>query len=290
MKDTKDAVRAETDVTSRARKLRDLHREGVLVLPNAWDAASAALLAREGARAIGTTSGGIAWSLGYPDGQRITRDAMMRVVEAITRVVEVPVTADVEGGYGPEPKDAEATVRAAIAAGAVGANLEDSRASGGPLFSIEEQAARLRAAKEAAAACGLADFVLNARTDVFLFEIGEAAGRLDEVLRRASAYAQAGSDCLFVPGLLDLELLRSLVASSPLPVNAMARPTGPTVAELSRTGVRRISLGTAFAQAAYAAAQRAGRELLASGTYEALKSGIAFAEVNGILQKTSGPS
>ena len=272
-------------LNTKAQVLRSLHRGPVLVLPNAWDAASAALLARAGARAIGTTSGGIAWAHGQPDGQHITREAMAQAVELIVRAVDIPVTADMEGGYGPAPADVEATVSATIAAGAAGMNLEDSGARGGPLFSVEAQAERIGAARAAARACGAPDFVVNARTDVFLFRIGEPGGRLDEVRRRGEAYAEAGADCLFVPGLLDLGPLRSLVDSMRLPVNAMAGPGGPSVAELAAAGVRRISVGTALAQAAYGTALRAARELVTSGTFEAFDGAIAFSELNGLFER-----
>jgi len=267
----------------KAQLLLSYHRDGVLVLPNAWDPASAAVIARAGARAIATTSGGVAWACGLPDGQRISRRTMAEAVERIVRAVDVPVTADMEGGYGPSPDDVAATVEAAIDAGAVGMNLEDSEAPGGPLFAIDAQAARLRAARDAARARGVPDFVLNARTDVFLFQIGDPGGRPDEVRARAAAYADAGADCLFVPGLLDIEALADVVRSSPLPVNAMAGPGGPAVAELAAAGVRRISVGTALAQTSYAAADRAARELLTAGTFGGFDNALGFSTMNALF-------
>ena len=167
--------------------------------------------------------------------------------------------------------------------GVVGINLEDSQAPGGPLFPLEEQARRIHAARDAAVGYGVAELVINARTDVFLFGIGDAAGRLDDVLARADAYAKAGADCLFVPGLLDLPALESLAATSPLPINAMAIPGGPTVAELSEAGVRRISVGTALAQVAYCALHRAADELLSSGTYGAFDGAPGFADLDSMF-------
>lgn len=275
----------DASLNTKARLLRSLHEGAVLVLPNAWDAASAALIARAGARAVGTTSGGIAWAHGCPDGQRITREAMIQAVERIVHAVDVPVSADMEGGYGPAPRDIDATVTSTIGAGAAGINLEDSQAPGAPLFEVAAQSERIRAARQAARACGVPDFVINARTDVFLFEIGDPTDRLDEVRARAAAYAKAGADCLFVPGLLDLSALESLVSSSPLPVNAMAVPGGPTVAELSAAGVRRISVGTALAQAAYATASRAARELITHGTYAAYEDALPFSELNSLFRQ-----
>lgn len=271
----------------KARLLRSYYDDGGLVLPNAWDAASAVLLAGLGARAIATTSAGVAWSRGLPDGEHISRADMVQAVEGIAGAVAVPVTADVEAGYGPAPADVAATVEAVLRAGAVGINLEDSRAVGGPLFSPEEHARRVEAAVRTAAGAGVGDFVVNARTDVFLFAIGEPAGRLDDVIGRAKAYAQAGAASLFVPGLLDLEALGALTAVTPLPVNALAMPGGPTVEELLAAGVRRVSVGAAFAQVAYAAARRAAREMLDEGTFGTLDDALGFAELDGLFSAPS---
>ncbi|RSM98731.1 3-methyl-2-oxobutanoate hydroxymethyltransferase [Nonomuraea sp. WAC 01424] len=274
---------AEAAVTEKARLFRSLSADSVLVLPNAWDAASAAVIAAAGATAIATTSGGVSWSLGRGDGQHLDRDEMTRAARRIVNAVDLPVTVDVEGGYGPTPEDVAATVRAVAEAGAVGVNLEDSRAVGGPLFDLAEQSARLRAARDAAAAAGLPELFVNARTDVYLFAIGPSEARLDEVLARTAAYAEAGADGIFVPGLLDLDTLSALCAGSPLPVNAMAVAGGPTVPELARAGVRRISLGTALAQTAYTAARRAAAELLGAGTLETLGDSMDFGELNALF-------
>lgn len=270
----------------RAGLLRSYHYDpaGVLVLPNAWDAGSAAVFAAAGARAIATTSGGIAWSLGRPDGQQLGRAEMVDAVARIAAAVDIPVTADVEAGYGLEPADVAAMVEAVVDTGAVGVNLEDSGAPGGGMFAVDVQARRLRAARDAARASGVPDLVVNARTDVYLLQVGSVAGRLDEVRARAEAYAAAGADCLFVPGLLDLTVLAWLVAVSPLPVNAMAAPGGPSIAELSAVGVQRVSVGTGIAQAAYTVAGRAAAELLTSGTYKALAGGFEFTDLNHLFK------
>jgi 2-methylisocitrate lyase-like PEP mutase family enzyme len=267
----------------KAALLRQLHGQGsVLVLPNAWDAASAAVIEAAGAAAVATTSAGVAWALGSPDGERLTRDAMLAAVAAMAAAVDVPVTADLEAGYGPTPEDVAQTIVGALAAGAVGMNLEDSAAPG-ELFARAAQAERIAAARAAAAEAGVPDFVLNARTDVYLREIDDPSDRLEEVQARGAAYAAAGADCLFVPGLLDLATLRTLVDSVPLPVSAMARPGGPAIAELAAAGVRRISVGPAVAEAAYAIARRAARELFEAGTYDSLADGIPFPELQALL-------
>lgn len=268
----------------RARTLRALHQH-TLVLPNAWDAASAAIIARAGAAAIATTSGGVAWSAGRPDGHGLTRTEMADLIGRIARTVDIPVTADIEGGYGPAPDDVAATVRAVVAAGAVGVNLEDSRAPGRPLFDRQDQSERIRAARAAATESDLPELWINARTDVYLFGIGRPEGRPDEVLSRADAYAAAGADSLFVPGLVDLDTLSALVKGCPLPINVMVGPGAPTVAELAAVGVRRISVGTAIAQAAYDVAQRATTELLERGTYGVLASGLNFMMINSAMKR-----
>ncbi|MFE1442262.1 isocitrate lyase/phosphoenolpyruvate mutase family protein [Streptomyces sp. NPDC058739] len=264
---------------TKALVLRELHEKGILVLPNAWDAGSAALIAQGGAKAIATTSGGVSWSAGKPDQQALSRDEMVALVRRIADTVDVPVTADIEGGYGLAPEDVAATVTAVIEAGVVGVNLEDSKPDF-TLFTAEEQAARIRAAREAAERAGLPELVINLRTDVFLFGIGEPEGRAADVLARAAVYAEAGADSLFVPGLLDLAVIAELVEGQPLPVNVMAGPGAPTVAEFEAAGVRRVSLGTAVAQAAYSLARRAAAELVDHGTYDALDGALDFGAVN----------
>ncbi|MET7900602.1 isocitrate lyase/phosphoenolpyruvate mutase family protein [Streptomyces sp. NPDC005355] len=269
-------------LNAQAARLRSYHAEGeLLVLPNAWDACSAAVIERAGARAVGTTSAGVSWSLGRSDGQRLTREEMVAAVGRIVRAVTIPVTADVEAGYGPTPRDAAETVTAIVAEGAVGINLEDSPGlDGAPLLTPAAQAERIAAARDAAAAAGVPDLVINARTDVYMSQVGDPDARPDLVLERAKAYAEAGADCLFVPLLLDPGVLAPLVAASPLPINVMAWPGGPTVARLKAAGVRRISVGTAFAQAAYTAADRATRELLTDGTYDTCTDALNVFELN----------
>ncbi|WP_405165426.1 isocitrate lyase/phosphoenolpyruvate mutase family protein [Nocardia sp. NBC_01499] len=268
-----------------AAAFRALHEQGLFVLPNAWDAASAAVIARAGAPAIATTSAGVAWSLGTGDGQQLTREDTIGVIRRIAAVVDVPVTADVEGGYGPAPEDVAATIIAAVGAGAVGVNLEDSTAPGGPLFDTAAQSDRLRAARDAAKQAGLPELVINARTDVYLFGIGAPEGRLDEVLTRATAYAEAGADSLFVPGLLDLPTLTDLVGKSPLPINVMTGPGAPSVAELAAAGARRVSVGSAIAQAAYKLAETATTELLEHGTYTTLENSLDFGAVQSLVAR-----
>ncbi|GKQ38542.1 isocitrate lyase/phosphoenolpyruvate mutase family protein [Streptomyces sp. A012304] len=265
----------------KAQRLRALGSDTVLVLPNAWDAGSAAVIAAAGAPVVATTSGGVAWALGKGDGEQATGEEMLAAAARIVAAVDVPVTVDVEGGYG----DVAGTVAAVVAAGAVGINLEDSRAVGGPLFTPEEQAERIAAARAAATEAGLPELVINARTDVYLFGIGEESGRLEDVLTRAAAYAEAGADVIFVPGLLDLAVLGELSSRSPIPVNAMAGPGAPSVADLAKAGVRRVSVGTGVAQSAYTAARDATLELLDTGTYGELDESLDFGQLNSLFTR-----
>ncbi|MFJ9369705.1 isocitrate lyase/phosphoenolpyruvate mutase family protein [Nocardia sp. NPDC101769] len=276
-----------------AEQFRAMHADATLVLPNAWDALSAALIARAGAPAIATTSAAVSWALGRGDGQQLSRAEMVEQVRRIADAVTVPVSADIEGGYGPSAEEVVDTVAAVIEAGAVGVNLEDSRTGGGPLFEIAEQSARIRAARAAAEGNGLPRLVINARTDVYLFGIGAPEDRFDEVVARAHAYAEAGADSLFVPGLLDLDVLRELTGKTPLPVNVMvgagapavAEAGAPAVAELAAVGVRRISFGPAVAQAAYARVAAVAAEALGAGTYSALADGLDFGVVQALFTR-----
>ena len=257
-----------------------LHRPGdPLLLPNAWDVASAVMIASAGAKAIATTSAGVAWSLGVRDAADLGPHRAAAAIERITAAVKVPVSADIEAGYGPDPDAVAATVTAVIRAGAVGVNLEDrSGQDGAPLFEPAERFAAARAAADRLAM----PLWINARTDAFLAGAGPEAERVDAVLERAAAYAAAGADSLLVPGLTDLAAIAKL-AAGPLPVGVMVWAGAPTVAELASAGAVRISLGSAIAQAAYAVAARAAAELLSDGTYNTSADGIPYDEINNAL-------
>jgi 2-methylisocitrate lyase-like PEP mutase family enzyme len=256
---------------------------GILVLPNVWDVASARIVEQAGFPAIATSSAGVAFALGYPDGERISRDEMTSVVARIVAHVAVPVTADMEAGYGRGPEDAAATVRAVIAAGAVGMNFEDSPGEGGePLLPEALQVERVRAAREAADATGV-PFVLNARTDVFLEQVGEPAGRLAHAVRRLNAYRSAGADCLFAPGVSDAATIAMLVKEVRGPLNVLAVAASPPIRELERLGVARVSLGSGPMRAGLAVLRRIAEELRTAGTYGALAGAIPHADLNRLL-------
>ncbi|MFF3135324.1 isocitrate lyase/PEP mutase family protein [Streptomyces mirabilis] len=280
-----------------ALAFRALHIPGrPLVLPNAWDTASARLVEEAGAAAVATTSAGLAWDLGTADGDRLDRDRALGAVARVAAAVRVPVSADIESGYAKDAAGVGDTIRAVLAAGAVGVNIEDAlygregdggegddgEGAGdggrGPLRPVAEQAERIAAARAAADAAGVPLFI-NARIDTVL----RGAGGVKETLERAAAFLAAGADGIFVPGAVDPGTVKSLVAGVEGPLNVLAGPGAPSVAELAALGVARISTGSSIAQAAHAVVRRAARELLSAGTYDSLTGGLDYVELNTLL-------
>ncbi|MFF9306761.1 isocitrate lyase/phosphoenolpyruvate mutase family protein [Streptomyces sp. NPDC014777] len=264
-----------------ALAFRSLHVPGrPLVLPNAWDTTSARVVEDAGAAAVATTSAGLAWALGAADGDRLDRDRALDAVAQITGAVRVPVTADIESGYAADAAGVGDTIRRVIAAGAVGVNIEDALYGSGEdaLRPVAEQAERLAAAREAADAVGVPLFV-NARIDTFL----RGAGGVDLTLERAAAFLAAGADGIFVPGVVDPVAVKALAEGIDAPLNVMAGPGAPSVAELAALGVARVSIGSGIAQAAHAVVRRAAQELLGEGTYGALAGGLDYGELNALL-------
>ncbi|MBZ0290373.1 MAG: isocitrate lyase/phosphoenolpyruvate mutase family protein [Anaerolineae bacterium] len=251
----------------KAEHFLQLHRGTGLLLPNAWDIASARLFEEAGFPAIATTSAGIAFAQGYPDGERISRDEMLEAVGKIATAVKVPVTADVEAGYGAEPETVAETMKRVIEAGAVGANLEDNTGRDNPLYSVEAQVERIRAARAAAAQAGVG-LVINARTDTYLHQIGAAETRLEDTLTRARAYLEAGASCVFVPGVIDALTIQELVNGVPGPLNILVGPGAPSAPTLFKLGVKRISVGSSVMQATMGLVKAIAEELRDKGTYE----------------------
>jgi 2-methylisocitrate lyase-like PEP mutase family enzyme len=272
------------NLPEKAAVLRKLHHQPQpLVFVNAWDGASARIIESLNFPAIATTSAGVAYVAGFPDGQAISRDVMLAHVATIARAVELPVTADLEGGYGPTIADAVMTVCGAIAAGAVGMNFEDSTSADAPLLSIDVQSARIRAIRAAADDRGV-PFVINARTDVYHFS-ASAEEQFAETVARAKAYLDAGADCIFVPFIAEETLIGRLAAAIGGPMNVLAGATTPDVATLTRLGVRRISLGSAPAAHLLATFRRAALEVRDEGTYGFAADRISHAELNVLLSR-----
>jgi 2-methylisocitrate lyase-like PEP mutase family enzyme len=256
-----------------AAAFSERHRTGpIIVLPNAHDAVSARIAARRRPVAIGTTSAGIAWAAGYPDGERIPRDEMLSAVERIVRVVDVGVTADLEAGYGDSAEAAAATAEAAVEAGVIGLNLEDTGHPDGPnayqLLPVEVAAEKIAAVREVAAREDI-ELAINARTDTFLLGFGDDDdSRVAEAASRGRAYLAAGGDCVFVPGAIEAETVERLVTEIGGPVNVYALPGVPSASELEGLGVRRVSVGCGPYQACLRLFEAATTELLEHGTYD----------------------
>jgi 2-methylisocitrate lyase-like PEP mutase family enzyme len=252
-----------------ARAFRQLHTgPRILVLPNAWDVITARVIESAGFAAIATSSAGVAWAHGYADGERISRGEMLAVVRRIASSVRVPVTADMEAGYGTTPEAAADTARGVIAAGAVGLNLEDGT-NEGRLVDVALHQDRIRAMREAGAAAGV-PLVINARTDAFEVKEWSPTERLTAAVRRANAYRAAGADCLFVPHVSDAATIGSLAREIEGPLNIIAGPPAPAIPELERLGVKRASLGPRMVQAALGLVRRAATELRERGTYDTM--------------------
>jgi 2-methylisocitrate lyase-like PEP mutase family enzyme len=278
------------ELRKKAETLRQLHHgPDILILPNAWDVASARIVEEAGYPAVATTSAGVAFALGYPDGEKISRAEMLDAVGRIARRVRVPVTADLEAGYGPEPADTEETIGRAIDCGVVGANIEDgTHRREQPLCSMNLAVARIHAARHAADAAGI-PFVINARTDSYLaarlFDQPQDDKCFDETVLRGRAYLEAGADCIFIPGLADRDTIRRLVAAIGGPINILAGPGSPSVPELKALGVARVSVGGTLMRATLGLVQRAAAELRTGGTFGFADGAVGHADMNQKLDR-----
>ena len=262
--------------SDRVRVFRRLHAEGCFVIPNPWDAGSARLLAGLGFPALATTSSGFAWSLGRPD-HDVTLEQALGYFRSICETVSIPVNADFEGGFAAAPEDVAANVTRAAATGIAGLSIEDSTADGpAPLFDFSLSVERVRAARQALDATGTG-VLLTARSEGFLVGLPD----LDATIRRLAAYAEAGADCLYAPGLRSIPDIRAVVeAVAPRPVNVLAASDFATVEELARAGVRRISVGGALARAAWTGFFAAAREIAERGTFTALGAAVTGSTMN----------
>jgi 2-methylisocitrate lyase-like PEP mutase family enzyme len=265
----------------RGAALRALHRPGdPFVLANAWDAGTARMLAALGAQAIGTTSAGFAFTLGLPDGARITRDQALAHCEALVAATSLPVSGDLENGYGESPEEVAETIRLAAEAGLAGASIEDTDLPGDGAYWYGLAVERVQAAAAAARALPR-DFVLVARADGLM----TGAYDLDEALRRIEGYAEVGADCVYVPLLPDLEAVRRACGTVQVPVNVLV--TGPLVAcargELAAAGAARLSLGSGLARVAQAAFRDAARAIIEHGDFRPLADAAPGSEIDALL-------
>jgi 2-methylisocitrate lyase-like PEP mutase family enzyme len=267
----------------RARQFHELHhRKRLLVLPNAWDVPSARVFEDSGFPAVATSSAGMLVSLGFPDGESIGRKEFVNATERIVRVVSIPVSADIVAGFGRTPGAVATTARGIIATGAVGVNLEDLDGESGRLFPIQAQVKKIQALQTLAESLGI-PFVVNARTDAFRHGPGGERARFQEAIRRGIAYRDAGADCLYPMGLVDPESIGEFVRSVEWPTNVMIRPGVPSIRELERLGVARLSFGPSASYAVMGLLKRASKALLQDGNFDALVDGaITFDELNAL--------
>jgi 2-methylisocitrate lyase-like PEP mutase family enzyme len=261
----------------KARMFEAIHLN-TFILPNAWDVASGRIFEEERFPAVGTTSAGIAFAMGYADGERIPFSEMLMVIGRLAHALEVPVTADVEAGY----QDPVATAQRVWEAGAVGINLEDvAGGEDGTEVSPDRQAEIIRQIRKAVPA-----LVVNARTDIFLRSVGEEEARLPTAIERLRLYREAGAQCVFAPGLKSKKAIGELVSSVDAPVNILAGPGFPTVTEMRTLGVKRVSIGSGAMRACLGLVTRIAKELQNSGTYQAITDGqYPYSEVNRLLER-----
>ncbi len=277
------------DQRNAAARFRALHRTPpILLLPNAWDPMSARIFEAAGFAAVATTSGGLAWALGYPDGEKAPWREVVAATRRIVEAVNVPVTADIEAGYGETPEEVGRSVADIIGTGAVGVNLEDGTPRPErPVRTVEDAAARIRAAREAANAAGVA-IVINARIDLYLKHVGDDAARLTETVRRAEAYLAAGADCIFVFGVADMEVIKPLTAAIKAPVNVVGRAGMPGLKELQAAGVARVSIASGAAMVVMSQIRDIAGELRQKGQFDMLKASMTRIEAQKLFAKNEG--
>jgi len=264
-------------ITDKRRTFHDLHKSGCFVIPNPWDIGSARYLQHLGFKALATTSAGFAFWQAYPD-HAISRDLALAHFQAVAAATDVPVNADLEGGFAHDPADVAESVRLAVETGVAGLSIEDSTGDKAkPLYDFDHAVARMRAARQAIDRAG-GDTLLVGRSEGFV----AGAPDLDETIRRLKAYAAAGADCLYAPGIKTREEIAAIVqAVAPKPVNlVIGRPIGLTVAEVAALGVRRISLGCGLARTAWGGFMRAAKLIADDGKFDGLADAASWAELN----------
>lgn len=271
------------DQTQKAEAFGRLHRTGkVLVLPNAWDVPSARVFEDAGFPAVATSSAGLAVSLGFPDGESIGIDLMLSAVRRIAGVLAVPLSADMVGGFGRSDEEVAGSVKKMVEAGAVGLNIEDFVHKTHAMVPMEVQVKKVETLVKLKSATGI-PFVINARTDALRYHGGDDNAKMEEAIRRAKAYRDAGADCVYPMGLVEKEGISRFVDEVRFPTNVMVREGLPSVAELQALGVARVSFGPSASYAAMGLLKRAAKEVLEKGTYGLLVEGaINFDELNSL--------
>jgi 2-methylisocitrate lyase-like PEP mutase family enzyme len=272
-----------------AEDFRKLHRTPpILLLPNAWDPMSARIFEAAGFPAAATTSGGLSWALGYPDGEKAPWTEVVAATQRMVEAVRVPLTADIETGYGDTPDQVARNVADIIGTGAVGINLEDGTPlPQQPVRTIEDGAARIRAARVAADAAGV-PIVINARIDLYLKHVGNETTRFTETVRRAEAYLAAGADCIFVFAVADMDLIKKLTAAIKAPVNVVGRAGTPALKELQAAGVARVSIASGASLVVMSLVQRIAEELAQKGEFDMLKATMTRIDAQKLFARNEG--
>jgi len=279
------APSALTAANAKSRILRELVRAPeILVMPGAYDVLSALLFEQLGFRAIQGTSGGIAASLGYPDGEVMSRESFIEVCGTFAGAVSVPFNADGEKGYGDEQQVAE-TVHALVSRGVAGMNLEDSTGKGGSgLVEMSQQLRKIKTVMDTKRELG-SEFFLNARVDAFHVILNDPKKALDEAIRRGNAFAEAGGDCIFYLNLHSAEVIGTVAKEVKAPISILAGPQSPSVSELQDLGVARVSYGSGFMKAAISGTKKLAQEILEKGTCSLLKEGVQTPEIAALVSK-----
>ena len=275
------------DLKNKIKAFRKLNEEGGFILPNAWDGASARIFETTGFKAIGTTSLGIAFSAGMLDGEKISKSSSLAAISNIARSVHVPLNADIEAGYGPTPKDVQESVQAVIEIGVAGINLEDNAPGEMPtLFTLDEQIERIAAARTESECQGLSLFI-NARTDAFLFGLGASdEERLNTSIERGRAYLKAGADMVFVPAVLDPQLIRILAKEFNNRLNIMALPNGPDAGAFFEAGARRVSIGPIAMLAIMGLTKAIAQEIYTKGSWSKIRENfMGVGEASALFKK-----
>jgi 2-methylisocitrate lyase-like PEP mutase family enzyme len=274
------------DQTALAQAFHQLHAgPEPLMLPNAWDVASARIIENAGARAVATSSAAMAWSLGYPDGEQMPLDELLAACRRIAEAVSVPLSVDIERGYGVDAEDTGGLVGALMQLGVVGINIEDGKdPATGQLADARQLAQRIACIRAVAEHRGVALFI-NARTDTYLSRELSGEARFEETLKRALAYVEAGADGIFVPGLADAAEIKRLAGLLPVPLNVyVGYPGAPDAATLQSLGVRRISLGCGTMQAVLAHLARIAQEALVQGRFDTMGDHmLSVGDANGLF-------
>jgi len=273
-------IKHDDIMTNLAETFHSLHRQkDILILPNAWDAGSAKVIEDAGAKAIATSSAGVAWALGYPDGDTLPPKMLADLAANITDVIRIPLSVDFEAAYTKNPAKVAENLKPIIDAGAVGINIEDGE--GTP----ELLAKKIEKARNTAESVGVNLFI-NARTDVYLQEIGSPESRVGETIDRAARYRDAGADGIFVPGLCETSAIKAIVSEVKIPVNVMAYPGLPSAKELKKLGVHRLSSGTGIPQTIWRHAAELAKGFLATGDSKAMfKNSMAYSKLQELFAR-----